>query len=279
MSSTIEGRKLWRRYAMERALAPHVDKKWAESFILELRLIGIQGVRIGAALSEVESHCSESGENAQQAFGAPVDYARSLQLPGDSDHSPAAVVRSLEPIMVQVLGMLLLNWSFSAWLRGQILDITTGHLLIASVALLAMVAVVPLADSLFRMAVYHQIRIVILMFFIYLAITATCVAAIRFLDGVIWSGSAGWGLAVGATTLAGGVAWAIARRRAVGSDEDPITSPFDNAGSSANDEARGSRSRFINPALLGSLVDTAMIPVMTVSLFAVTLVLHQMKPG
>jgi hypothetical protein len=187
-------------------------------------------------------------------------------------------VRSLDPIWVQVAGMLMLTWSYSAWLRGQDLDITTGHLLIAAVALLAMVAVDRFAHSELRMAVYHRIRIVILMFFVYLAITAICVAAIKLLDGVIWSESAGWGLAVGATTLAGGVAWAIARRRAVGSDEDPITSPFDDAGSSAN-EARGSRHRCFDPALLVSLLETAMIPVMTVGLFALTLVLHQMKPG
>lgn len=124
---------------------PPVDEKWAETFIVELRLIGVQGVRIGAALSEVESHCSESGESAQRAFGAPVDYARSLQLPVDSVHSPAGMVRSLVPIMGQLLGMLMLNWSFGAWLDSQSLDITTGHLLIASIALLVMVATVRLA--------------------------------------------------------------------------------------------------------------------------------------
>jgi hypothetical protein len=69
MNSTTEGRKSTRWYARERALAPHVDKKWAQDFILELRLLGVQGVRIGAALSEVESHCSESGQGAGQTFG------------------------------------------------------------------------------------------------------------------------------------------------------------------------------------------------------------------
>ena len=34
MSSIAEGRKAKGRYAVERALAPHVDEKWAESFIL-----------------------------------------------------------------------------------------------------------------------------------------------------------------------------------------------------------------------------------------------------
>jgi hypothetical protein len=69
MSSTTEGRKPAKWYAMERALAPHVDKKWAKSFILELRMLDVEGARIGAALSEVESHCSDSGQSAQQALG------------------------------------------------------------------------------------------------------------------------------------------------------------------------------------------------------------------
>ena len=69
---------------------------------------------------------------------------------------------------------------------------------------------------------------------------------------------------------------AIARRRAHGTDEDPITSPFDDVGSSANDEARGLRSRLLHPALIGSLIDTAMMPLCTAIALGMTLVLHQM---
>ena len=139
-----------------------------------------------------------------------------------------------------------------------------------------MMAAVQLADSWLRMAAYHPVRIAILLFVAYLGITAVCVAAIKFLDGALWRGPAGWGLAAGATLLVGGVVWAIARRRAHGSDEDPITSPFDDVSSSADDEARGFRSRLFDPALIGSLTDTAMMPVATVILLAMTLVLHQM---
>jgi hypothetical protein len=114
----------------------------------------------------------------------------------------------------------------------------------------------------------------ILLFFAYLGITATCVVAIKFLDGALWRGSAWWALAAGTTVLLGGVMLAVARRRAHGSDEDPITSPFDDVGSSAHGEARGLSRRIPDPPLLGSLVDTAMMPAVTVVLLAITLVLH-----
>jgi len=90
---------------MQRALAPHVDEEWAQSFVLEQRLLGVEGTHIGAALSEVESHCSESGQSAQIAVGTPIEDARSLQLPVNLENSPQAVTRSLVAIMVQVLGM------------------------------------------------------------------------------------------------------------------------------------------------------------------------------
>jgi hypothetical protein len=89
--SSIAGRtKPKRRYAMQRALAPHVDEEWTRSFVAEQRLLGVEGAYIGAALSEVESHCVESRQSAQTAFGTPVEYARSLQLPVNSGKFPTS---------------------------------------------------------------------------------------------------------------------------------------------------------------------------------------------
>lgn len=36
--------------------APHVDRQWADEFIVELRLRGASGAAIGASLMEIESH-------------------------------------------------------------------------------------------------------------------------------------------------------------------------------------------------------------------------------
>jgi hypothetical protein len=228
MSVTGAGLKATGRFAMERTLAPHVDEVWAQSFCLELRLLGVEGARIGAALSEVESHCSESGQSSQLAFGTPVEYARSLRLPVGGDHGPRAMLRFLVPVSVQVLGMFLLVLSFVEWLRGQRLEVTTGHLVIATALLLAVSSLVRYAVSVLRLAVNHRrLFPVIAVLFLYLAGTATCLLALRFLDQVLWRGSGAWGVAAGAAAVSGGTLWAIVRRRPPGSVEDPITSPFD----------------------------------------------------
>lgn len=272
--SSIAGRtKPKKRYAMQRALAPHVDEEWAESFLLEQRLLGVEGAHIGAALSEVESHCSESGQSAQLAFGSPVEYARSLQLPVNLEQSPQAVTRSLVPIMVQVLGMYLLGWSFEAALRGPGLELTAGRLLIPAVFLLAMVATARFAESVLRTVVYHPVLAGILAWLTFFAITAVSVVAFTSLDEAIWAVSAGWGLAAGAAVLTGGVVWAIARLSALGSGGDPITSPFDQTSTSTSDEAPTPTKLSAN-SRLATLTYTAMIPVGTVILLAMTLMLH-----
>lgn len=180
-----------------------MDEEWAESFVVEQRLLGVEGAHIGAALSEVESHCSENGQSAQLAFGTPVEYARSLQLPVNLEHSPQAVTRSLVPIMVQVLGMYLLNWSFEAALRGPGLEITAGRLLIPAVSLLAMVAIARFAEPVLRTVVYHPTVAGIRAWLTFFAVAAICVAAFTSLDEAIWRVSAGWGLAAGAAVLTG----------------------------------------------------------------------------
>jgi hypothetical protein len=173
MSSTAEGRKPARRYAMVRALAPHVDEAWAESFVVELRLLGVEGALIGGALSEVESHCTESEQSAQLAFGPPVGYARSLELPVADDQSPRAVLRSVAPIVAQVMAMLTLSWSFEHWLRNQPLEVTPGHLVIAPVAVLTLAAIVRYADSMLRTLVYHRMRSAMFVLLAYLGAAAT----------------------------------------------------------------------------------------------------------
>ncbi len=56
------------RHQVERTLAPHVDPAWTEDVILELRLLGVSGVCIGAALAEADAHCADSGERAAESI-------------------------------------------------------------------------------------------------------------------------------------------------------------------------------------------------------------------
>lgn len=278
MNSTAEGRKLSKRFVRERALAPHVAEPWAESFLVELRLMGVNGARIGAALSEVESHCAESDGSAHQAFGDPAEYARSLQLPVDDGPSAREVLHSVAPVLVQLLGLFLLNPSFENWLRGQQGEITTGHLASAALVLLFTLAFLQFYDPMSRMAFEHPGRLSILIGFTLTANAAAGVAALKLLDEAIWRGSAGWGLVVGAATLVAGVVWAIARLRTHGAEaeEDPITSPFHNADTSPSDKATRPFGRLSGSSRLAIFPFIALVPLGTLILLGMTLVLHQM---
>ncbi len=69
------------------SLAPSVEADWLEDFVLERRILGVPGPRIGDALAVVESPVVESGESAREAFGDPRDDARrsapSRRVPDD----------------------------------------------------------------------------------------------------------------------------------------------------------------------------------------------------
>ena len=58
------------------------QRKWLEDFIVELRLRDVPGALIGDAVSTVEAHLKDTGEQPRDAFGPPGEYADNLDLPG-----------------------------------------------------------------------------------------------------------------------------------------------------------------------------------------------------
>jgi len=258
---------------IERSLAPHVDAAWAETFILELRLLKVDGPHIGAALSEVESHCCDSGETALEAFGGAAEYARNLGLPVVGDDSAVALLRWLGPIMVQVVGMFMLNWGFEAWLAGRPLGITAGHLVNVAAYFLSIVVVLRFFDPLLRGAIRAPFRTWAVASVFFMAGPASSVATLMLMDEVIWIVPAGWVLATGAAVLAAGLGWAFTRRSA----DDLITSPFAKPDSSAGSDGPGRLTGLLQ-SHLSTLILMAMIPVGTLFLLATTVVLYRMSP-
>jgi hypothetical protein len=258
---------------MARGLAPHVDPVWAEDFAIQLRLLGVEGGRIGDALSEVESHCEESEESATEAFGDPVDYARNLQLPQHTDTSSRAMLLSVLPTIFQVLGMFMLIWSFEAWLSHQQLEITVAHSVTAAAFLTGTLLLVRFADQVLP-ALARRPGLLGIILVAWIAVLAL---SFRILDDVIWRVGPGWSLTAGAAALIGGVAWVLARHSTHGSSDGPILSPLDNAPTSSRRRMLGSRRRMFEPFQLGSLIGMAQIPVATAILLATTLMLHNMS--
>ena len=260
MRSSTTTRAGTRRHRHARRLAPHVTPQWAEDFVIELRLLGIEGARIGDALSEVESHCAESAESAQQAFGSSAEYARSLGLPTPSHLSAPALLRSMLPTVAQVLGMLVLIWGFTAWREGGRLEVTTAHLVTITLFLLTVAALVRFSDSVLRHLVQHPLLGSLLV----MANMAVVALSFAFLGDVIWRVAAGWCVAAGATALIGALAWEVARRLAA-SPDGPITAPL-GAGPRPSSDAPGPHRMLIAPIQSPA----AAIALVTLALLATT---------
>jgi hypothetical protein len=122
-----------------RRAAPHVDAGWADAFAVELRLRGVSGSDVGAALLEVESHMAERGGDVAAAFGDPRAYAVSLDLPDTAAWTPGQVVRLLGQLSLGIVAAVLLVTGLPAVVRdtgarvdvGMLGVILIAHLLVA----------------------------------------------------------------------------------------------------------------------------------------------------
>ena len=132
---------------------PHVEPDWAEAFLLEMRLRGVDGRSIGAALAEVEAHCAESGESAREAFGDPAAYAVELAPAAGAD--PVDWRRELTSSALGLGGMLTTLAAVGAWQRDARVELTTGTVGVLLLVLVGTVLVVRHADRLLRAVVTH----------------------------------------------------------------------------------------------------------------------------
>lgn len=228
MRSTLRERWSEWKYSTERTLAPHVEEAWAEGLVLELRLQGVGGPAIGEALSEVESHCAESGETALDAFGDAIGYARSLRLPRSEDDTVAAIATATAPTCVQIVGMLATLWAFAAWAADEALDLTTGQVLSAVILLGVIAGIVSFSEPVLRFVVTHPVGA----FFAFMTFSALAVVVPLLLQQPLATVPATPTLVLAAGVLVVGTVWERARQRS-GADEDPITSPI--AGPDAED--------------------------------------------
>jgi hypothetical protein len=202
--------------SVERTLAPHVEAEWAEAFLVELRLIGVDGADIGAALAEVESHVAEAGETAAAIFGEPVAYARALGLKPGVRQTRTAIVKAVLPVVVQVAGMGVVLGAASASARAEAL--TLGVNLLLPVALVALAFI---ATPMLRVAINHG-----LLFGLAVAAIALVLglgSAVLGSYGLSVPAIVGW--VVGLACLGAGTGWSI-RQSTRGDVADPIVGPL-----------------------------------------------------
>ena len=138
-------------------IAPSIDKSWRDAFIIELRLIGVPGERIGDALVTAESHVLESGESAEEAFGDPTDYAREMATSGGKDVSDQRIGSgTVISVVLGLVGMLASARALTAWLEHDAVTITSGDLVGWGILLLLVATLVARSDSILRFVVQHR---------------------------------------------------------------------------------------------------------------------------
>ncbi|GAB3040904.1 hypothetical protein [Sediminivirga luteola] len=210
------------RYTLEEEIAPHIDPRWSEEFILELRLTGVSGKQIGAALAEADSHCAESGESAEEAFGAPAVYARSLDLPVQSEDR--SLSRGPLPTVVKLTGMLMLVWAVSSFVQDQPASIRLGGML--SLVLLAGLVVFTMrsAEAVLRLAVQRTGLVILAN----VLVVATVVLLSWFLRQELFYVPSVLLMTVGAAALVAGTLWEfVMLRNRPAASGDLLISPLE----------------------------------------------------
>lgn len=195
-----------------------VDERWETDFVVELRMRDIDGARIGDALEQVRSHCAESGQDVRGAFGDPVAYARSLDLPAASRAGLAGVLVSSA---LGLLSMFLTVWAVMAWKEGEAFEVTIGRLVAGGV----LVLVVALIAASVRVIVEHPWRALA----VAVVLLAAFLAAELYLTAVVVALPAPAVAVVGAALL---IATSIRDHARASADADPVVSPVDEADSS-----------------------------------------------
>jgi hypothetical protein len=200
-------------------MAPSVERDWVEDFVLEQRLLGVPGDRIGDALALIESHVVESGEPVREAFGDARAYARE-SAPADR------AVESRDPrwllgVGCGLAGMLLTGAGANEWLFGAgTLEITPGLVLTVLLVLVAFGVLALAPGAVLRLAVERTWVFAGIL----LAFTAVLVALALLLDVTVAVWPAGPATGVGLVLLVLGtvMTWVD---QAKGLSDDPIVGP------------------------------------------------------
>lgn len=201
------------------ALAPSVEKDWVDAFVLEQRLLGVPGDRIGDALAVVEGHVTDSGEDARDAFGDPVAYARDVAAGPrvDDDRDPSWVLG----LGLGLAGLNITLFGAHAWMDGEARTVlTVGHLVVLGLVAGALALLLLRSEAVLRF-VLHRPWAALGLFALHFS---AMVAALLLLPAPVVHLPTGVTVAAGGLALAAGAAleW---RSRTAGLLEDPILGP------------------------------------------------------
>ena len=114
------------------------DKKWFDQLVMELRVRQVRGSAIGDTIASAREFLSDTGQQAEEAFGPAREYAAALDLPSAPKHD--WIRKALWPALLGLLAFLLFNQAVLSWTRSELLLVSPAQLalLATPVALLAL---------------------------------------------------------------------------------------------------------------------------------------------
>lgn len=213
-----------------------VSRRWADELTLELRARDVPGKEIGDALAHVESFCADSGQSAEEAFGAPREYASGLwpERPADAPTGWRPGVGQVTVLVLQVASFGLLTQGVPALVRGEEVAVTADAFVIALVAVALLTLLLHRLDDVLRWVMRAGILRVTGAAMVPTVLMAGAGLGVRWLaPDTLWLVPAGPAVAVPVVLLLAPAVHATVRPTADG--VDPLVGPFD-------DEERVERS-------------------------------------
>jgi len=117
------------------------NEKWLESLTIELRLLDVNGTRIGDAVATAREFLADSGARAEESFGSAHHYAAELSLPATANAAKGVWGAALRSGL-GLLGLMALIETVVP-LRHQT-DVTFGlGVVLITIAVLAIIAFLP----------------------------------------------------------------------------------------------------------------------------------------
>jgi hypothetical protein len=102
------------------------DKKWFDQLVMELRLRQVHGSAIGDTIASARELLSDTGQQAEEAFGPARDYAAALELPSAPRHD--WIRKALWPSLLGLLAFLFFNQAVVSWTRSELLLVSPAQL-------------------------------------------------------------------------------------------------------------------------------------------------------
>lgn len=236
-------------------LAPSVEQGWVEQFVLEQRLLGVPGKRIGDSLALVESHVAESGQSAPAAFGDPQAYAKE-DAPEQTERSSDRIDRWWTfSIVLCLVGMLLTTFSAQAGFAGDsTLHVTVGHLVVLAIVAGSVALLLFAPRTLLQMLAHLPLR----SWIGWMLLLAAMVGALFLLPHPVGEIGVLSALVIGAILLTAGFLLQLRAYLGGRVQEDPIVGPGE----------QPARSK-------GGLVAVLIFPVATIAMIGFSWLLQQ----